>query len=541
VAFFSVAALSAAASTPQLEAEAEWVATAVSPDKSPTIAVPRLGNPLAEVTLYKVTRDASGRQTQELVPARLVTIGETEGIAGWTRMQLVKADGASPFAYDGEYRLGVTANILAPALPLPRFDTLTHEYTITTLTTPRVIVPGEVARLRFDEPVRIAWDAPLEGFSVDTTPVTGVRTWLDPADRRFGYVKLLEPAPGTRYDVHVREARGENGAPLMVPATLSVETPALPSPAVGEARLDKGRRIVLPWDNPVSSFTYEISPAVESTPVIDPANPRLTYIDLKQPKLDEQYEVTITGATSDLGAPQADGPRTFDFTTPPPLKVVKLAPRGSEIGVRREAAISIRFSEPVLDRAAAETAFSLAPAVSGRFEWLEPTVMRFLPNEVLPPETRVRVTLAAGPEGVSGESGGFFEEPYEYSFLTQPDKLIVVNLSSQRLTLFEGGQAVWSTPVATGVYRAETPTGQFLVTHKWSTLRMRGTNPSGISYDIPNVPWVMSFLGDYTIHGAPWRNQFGFPQSNGCVSMSTAASKYLYDRTPLGTPVRIYY
>jgi len=80
-----------------------------------------------------------------------------------------------------------------------------------------------------------------------------------------------------------------------------------------------------------------------------------------------------------------------------------------------------------------------------------------------------------------------------------------------------------------------------MVHYKVAKLRMRGVTPSGVYYHIPDVPWVLVFWGDFTFHSAPWRSQFGFPRSNGCVSMPTAAAKYLYDWAPVGTPIRIHY
>ena len=33
----------------------------------------------------------------------------------------------------------------------------------------------------------------------------------------------------------------------------------------------------------------------------------------------------------------------------------------------------------------------------------------------------------------------------------------------------------------------------------------QGTNVTGSRYDIPDVKWVLAFMGDYTIHGVYWR------------------------------------
>lgn len=538
---FVLAALSPLAPAPRLETGADWSFEALSPSQTPTILVPRLGSPLAEASLYKVTRSPGAKENLELVPVSLVPSGETGQFGFWTRLRLLKADGSSPLAYDGEYRLNLVSTLLVPALPLPRLDNVSQWHNWKTLATPRAMAPEGTTRLRYGEPLRIAWDSPLAALAVEASPSTAVRAWLDQSDPRVAYVALPEAIPGATYSLHVREARGANGAPLLAPVTLSVQLPALPQPDVAKARLEEGTRIVLPWNEPLARATYEITPAVESVLEIDAADPRLSRIVLKQPKQGQKYEVRITGAASASGAPMAGEPRTFAVTTPPPLSIVKLSPRGTEIGVKRDSAISIRFSEPIRDRAAAETAASFTPALSGRFEWPEPDLLRFVPASTLPPLTKISVRLAGDPGKLSGQSGAYLAQPYEYSFTTQPHKMIDVNLSSQRITLIEGGKAVFSAPVATGVRFAETPTGQFLVTLKWPTLRMRGTNPSGISYDIPNVPWVMQFLGDYTFHGAPWRSTFGFPQSNGCVSMETGVAKRVYDWTPIGTPVRIHY
>jgi len=55
------------------------------------------------------------------------------------------------------------------------------------------------------------------------------------------------------------------------------------------------------------------------------------------------------------------------------------------------------------------------------------------------------------------------------------------------------------------------------------------------------APLLPSLFGDYALHGAPWRQTWGVPQSNGCVSMPTPAAKFVYDWAPVGTPVTVHY
>jgi hypothetical protein len=119
-------------------------------------------------------------------------------------------------------------------------------------------------------------------------------------------------------------------------------------------------------------------------------------------------------------------------------------------------------------------------------------------------------------------------------------RVIDVNLSDQTLRLFEGGAEVFRTPVATGIAGAETPTGTFAVQYRMDRARFQGTYPDGRRYDVPEVPWILAFSGDYTIHAAPWRSQFGQVGSNGCVTMPLEAARYVYDWAEVGTPIHIH-
>ncbi|MDA8216487.1 MAG: L,D-transpeptidase [Dehalococcoidales bacterium] len=537
----AVVLLSTLMPVPYLEANVEGPTADWAPSQVPIVVVPNLGKPLAAVTLFEVGYDANGREQERAVPTSLDSADSATGLTLWTKLQLLAPDGTSALAYDGDYRLSLAVTTLVPKLPLPRLETVTADYRFRTPAAPHPIMSEKVVPLRYGEPVQIRWDAPVEGFAVELVPPAASRTWLNPADRRVGYVALADPQPGARYQVRVTEAWGANGAPQLAPATVTVDVPAPPKLAADKVRLEDGRRIALSWDQPVASFTYELSPATAGKAEVDRSDPRTTHIALERPVQGQDYEVRITGAVGTSGAPLTEVPAPFVVTIPPPLTVVKLSPRGTEIGVERGRPISIKFSAPVADRAAAVAAVTLNPALAGRFEWPEPDRLQFTPEASLPPLTRINVLIAGGPGGVKSADGFYLDEDYEYSFLTQPDGYIDVDLTRQRLTLFEAGNPVYSTLVATGVRGAETPTGRFMVTIKWPTVRMQGVNPSGTVYDIPNVPWVMSFLGDYTLHGAPWRSRFGIPGSNGCVSMETSAAKYVYDWTPLGTPVVIHH
>jgi LysM repeat protein len=113
---------------------------------------------------------------------------------------------------------------------------------------------------------------------------------------------------------------------------------------------------------------------------------------------------------------------------------------------------------------------------------------------------------------------------------------IDVNLSSQRLTAYQGKTAVFSSLVSTGVAGRRTPVGRFAVRTK-----LRAQTMSGPGYYLPGVPYVMYFAGANAIHGTYWHKNFGHPMSHGCVNLPTSAAAWLYRWASIGTPVVSHY
>jgi hypothetical protein len=121
------------------------------------------------------------------------------------------------------------------------------------------------------------------------------------------------------------------------------------------------------------------------------------------------------------------------------------------------------------------------------------------------------------------------------------NKKVSVDLSSQTLTIFDHGYNVHDFLFSSGKKGFETPQGAFTVWRKRQKVRMTWYYGAGNSnnYDLPGVPWVLSFSGPYTIHGTYWHNNFGTPMSHGCVNMSIPDAKWMYNWTPIGTKVVI--
>lgn len=116
------------------------------------------------------------------------------------------------------------------------------------------------------------------------------------------------------------------------------------------------------------------------------------------------------------------------------------------------------------------------------------------------------------------------------------EKHIFVDLATQTLTAYEGGKLIYTFPVSTGKW-GRTPTGDFRIWVKLRNTRMSGGNTAlGTYYNLPNVPYTMYFSGEsasrdmgYSIHGAYWHNNFGYPMSHGCVNMRPIDAQKIYD------------
>ncbi len=121
------------------------------------------------------------------------------------------------------------------------------------------------------------------------------------------------------------------------------------------------------------------------------------------------------------------------------------------------------------------------------------------------------------------------------------EKWIEVDLSEQRTTAYERATPVKNFLIASGTKGYETVTGEFAIWLKVRTQTMQGgSKADGSYYSIPNVEWVSYFYKDYALHGAWWREKFGYPASHGCVNMTNADAKWVFEWAPVGTKVIVH-
>ena len=119
-------------------------------------------------------------------------------------------------------------------------------------------------------------------------------------------------------------------------------------------------------------------------------------------------------------------------------------------------------------------------------------------------------------------------------------KYIEINLSRQRLYLWDGEEKIASYLVSTGKWSMPTPTGTRYIQGK---TRRAYSRKYGLY-----MPWWNSIGGGYGIHELPeWPNGYkegkwhlGIPVSHGCIRLGVGPAKRVYKWAPVGTPVYIH-
>jgi lipoprotein-anchoring transpeptidase ErfK/SrfK len=112
---------------------------------------------------------------------------------------------------------------------------------------------------------------------------------------------------------------------------------------------------------------------------------------------------------------------------------------------------------------------------------------------------------------------------------------IDIDLSSQRVTAYDGDEAVRTFIVSTGTSAHPTVSGQFRVYTK-----LYATDMAGPGYYLPDVPYTMYYYRGYAIHGTYWHSNFGTPMSHGCVNLYTPDAQWMFDFASIGTLVNVH-
>ncbi|MFE5297671.1 Ig-like domain-containing protein [Streptomyces sp. NPDC056632] len=321
-----------------------------------------------------------------------------------------------------------------------------------------------------------------------------------------------EDAPRTRIAVNLTGERAKAGAPVVVTLT---EGPRLRQVTVTG---DKG-----------GTLAGKVSADGRSWTSARPAAPGTAYaVDVRD---------------SEGGGAKAG------FATAAAGKVNKLtlAPgRDTTVGIAQP--LSIVFDHPVRNKAEVERRLKVSTSdrTEGSWGWMQDWSGKdrvdWRPKEYWKSGTKVR--LDAELNGVDSGAGGWFVRDYSTTFTVGRSQVVKVDLDTHRLRLLRDGAVVRDLPMSAGTPGGEKASwrGRTVLMSKEGTINMRSeTVGLGDAYDkMVDYSMRLTWSGMYA-HAAPWNAAYfgNANKSSGCIGMSDANARSVYDLVQVGDPFEI--
>jgi hypothetical protein len=117
---------------------------------------------------------------------------------------------------------------------------------------------------------------------------------------------------------------------------------------------------------------------------------------------------------------------------------------------------------------------------------------------------------------------------------------IYVNLAEQTLTVYDNNcTLVFATLISSGSNSWTFEGSDFHILNKMPYSFIKAPEWSTSKYYIQGVPYFMPYEIDFGFHGAYWHDNFGSAVSHGCINLSPADAKWLYEWARLGERVII--
>jgi lipoprotein-anchoring transpeptidase ErfK/SrfK len=127
-------------------------------------------------------------------------------------------------------------------------------------------------------------------------------------------------------------------------------------------------------------------------------------------------------------------------------------------------------------------------------------------------------------------------------YLQKLPQLILIDKSEQKLTIYENGKIIRSTPVTTGDIDHDTPIGEFEIYKKEKDMIINSPFPND-PYRL-HVNYWLEYSRLLAIHDASWRKNFGTLDyqtlgSHGCINTPDNQMEWIYNWSSYGTTVKI--
>lgn len=189
------------------------------------------------------------------------------------------------------------------------------------------------------------------------------------------------------------------------------------------------------------------------------------------------------------------------------------------------------------------------PKQPGAWHWFNGHHLEYRPKEFWEPGSQIKVRLGLGGLPLGGDLYGATDVTSTVK-IADTVKSVEVDDKTKQLVAYENGEAVKKMDVSLGKKGHPSYSGTMIVMEKEKESTFDTTNEPGCNGKedgkdcyITDVEYAqrLTWSGQY-IHAAPWSvgDQGERNVSHGCVNISDANAKWIYDFTLLGTPVDVH-
>ncbi|MEO7078785.1 Ig-like domain-containing protein [Rhodococcus sp. BP22] len=288
-------------------------------------------------------------------------------------------------------------------------------------------------------------------------------------------------------------------------------------------------------DGKLADVTVTDSEGVPIEGVLSPDG--LTWSNTEQLQYSSRYRVQadaygIGGATRTVNNFTTNQPGNF-------TKAYVLPNEGAVVGIGQP--VAVQFDEPIADKLAAQNAIQVTttPPVEGAFYWVNSKEVRWRPQNYWASGTRIDV--AVNVFGRDLGDGIYGQENSSTSFTIGDAVVATADDNTKQVTFSVNGQNVMTMPTSMGKDSTPTDNGVYIIGDRFDHLVMDSSTygvpvNSSSGYRTP-VDWAtrMSYSGIF-FHSAPWSvgQQGSSNTSHGCLNLSPANAKWVYDNTKRG-------
>ena len=257
---------------------------------------------------------------------------------------------------------------------------------------------------------------------------------------------------------------------------------------------------------------------------------------------------TVTAAATGPDGTPSTTTSTFKTLKPKVTATYGILNSGATVGVGMP--VSIQFDSAVATaklRGQVEKLVKVttSPKQAGAWGWLDNRQLMWRPANYWQPGTKV--TISAPLTGVQTGDGKWVANDDSASFTIGSSMVSTVDIKSHQMTVRRGGQVIKVIPVSTGRPGAttETRSGTKVIIRKEGHVTMDSTTigiPKGKpGYYKEETDWNLrvTWTGEY-LHSAPWSvgAQGNANVSHGCVNMSPANAKWMFENSKIGDVVK---